>query len=363
MTTAGVLDARSMRAWLARYLEWMRVRHHSERYVETARKHLDQFLAWCDTRGLVRPEEITRPMLERYQRFVFHYRQPSGKPLAYGTQHGRLVAIRGFFKWLARNNIILSNPASDLDLPRRQRRLPAHVLTVAEVEKTMTTPNTREPLGLRDRAILEVLWATGMRRIELVGLDLYDVDVERQTVHIRHGKGNKERYVPVGERALAWVEKYVDVVRPELFVGDSEQALFLTRLGERMEPDSLTERVRRYVRESGVGKKGACHLFRHAMATMMLEAGADIRFVQEMLGHAKLDTTAIYTHISIVKLREVYMQTHPAARLGRTEPPGDAPAAEAARAEARELLDDLADEANEEAVLAREPFDDGGGTG
>lgn len=346
MTTAAVLDARSMRAWLARYLEWMRVKHHSERYVQTARKHLDQFLAWCDTRGLVRPEEITRPMLERYQRFVFHYRQPSGKPLAYGTQHGRLVAIRGFFRWLSRNNIVLSNPASDLDLPRRQRRLPAHVLTVAEVEKIMTTPNTKEPLELRDRAILEVLWATGMRRVELVGLDLYDVDTERQTVHIRQGKGNKERYVPIGERALAWVEKYLDVVRPDLFVGDSEQALFVTRLGERMAPDSLTERVRRYVRESGVGKKGACHLFRHAMATTMIELGADVRILQEMLGHAKLDTTAIYTHISITKLREVYMKTHPAAKLGRPIP--TAAGGQAAGVDAQELLTDLAEEAMDE---------------
>ncbi len=163
---------------------------------------------------------------------------------------------------------------------------------------------------------------------------------------------------PVADRVRERrVEKYLDVVRPELFVGDSEQALFLTRLGERMEPDPLTGRVRNYVRESGVGKKGACHLFRHAMATMMIEAGADIRFVQEMLGHVKLDTTAIYTHISITKLREVYLRTHPAARLGKPASPATARAAEAAGAEARELLDGLAEEAKEEAGLA---FDDAG---
>ena len=347
MSTDGVLDARGLRAWLARYLDWMRVRQHSERYVITVRRHLGQVLAWCETRGLTRPEEITRPILERYQRFVFHFRKPDGRPLAYGTQHGRLVAIRGFFRWLAKQNVILWNPASDLDLPRRQRRLPQHVLSITEVERVLAMPNVTEPLGLRDRAIIEVLFGTGMRRIELVGLGIYDVDTERQTVHIRHGKGNKERVVPIGERALAWVGKYLDVVRPELFVGGSEEALFLTRLGDAMEPDSLTERVRRYVRESGIGKKGACHLFRHAMATLMLEGGADVRYVQEMLGHTKLETTAIYTQVSITKLKEVYMKTHPTARLGRTMAPaardGGGPVVEP-----EELLSDLAEEAIEE---------------
>ena len=344
MKVAAAEDGRGLRAWLARYLEWMGVKNHSPRYIETAKKHLGAFLEWSATRGLTRPEEITKPILERFQRYLFHYRKPNGRPLAYGTQHGRLVAIRGFFRWMAKQNAILWNPASDLELPRKGRRLPHHVLTLTEVERVLGVPNIRDGLGLRDRAILEVLFGTGMRRLELCGLGVYDLDIQRGTIHIRHGKGDKDRVVPIGERALSWLGKYMDVVRPALVVDESEEALFLTRMGTTMGADALTERVRHYVKDSGIGKRGACHIFRHSMATLMLEGGADVRFVQEMLGHTKLETTLIYTQGSISKLREVYMQTHPAAYLGRS------PVRAAARedADAEELLAGLAEEGAEE---------------
>ena len=346
MSTTGALDARSLRAWLAKWMEWMLVRRYSARTVDTTRRHVEQFAIWCDTRGLVRPEEITKPILERYQRFLFHYRKKDGRPLSYSSQAGKLTAIRGLFRWLARQNAILWNPAADLDLPRPEYRLPKHVLTITEIEKVIATPDVRDGLGLRDRAIVETLYATAMRRSELVGLSVYDVDTERQTVRIRRGKGDKERIVPIGERALAWIAKYMDVVRPELVVTAAEQALFLTRLGDPFTPDALTDRVRKIVSESEVAKKGACHMFRHTAATLMLEGGADIRYVQQMRGHSKLETTEIYTHVSITKLREVYAATHPAAKLGRI--PAVRVASPAA-ADAAELLADLAAEAGEEA--------------
>jgi integrase/recombinase XerD len=351
MTAGAVLDARSMRARLAKWMEWMLVRRYSARTVDTTRRHVEQFAIWCDTRGLVRPEEITKPILERYQRFLFHYRKKDGRPLSYSSQAGKLVAVRGMFRWLARQNAILWNPAADLDLPRPEYRLPKHVLTITEIEKVIAAPDVRDPLGLRDRAIVETLHATAMRRSELVGLSVYDVDTERQTVRIRRGKGDKERIVPIGERALAWIGKYVDVVRPELVVTASEQALFLTRLGDPFTPDALTDRVRKIVSESEVGKKGACHMFRHTAATLMLEGGADIRYVQQMLGHSKLETTEIYTHVSITKLREVYAATHPAAKLGRS---AAVRVASPAAGDAAELLADLAAEAGEEAEAKAE---------
>jgi integrase/recombinase XerD len=351
MTAGAVLDARSMRARLAKWMEWMLVRRYSARTVDTTRRHVEQFAIWCDTRGLVRPEEITKPILERYQRFLFHYRKKDGRPLSYSSQAGKLVPVRGMFRWLARQNAILWNPAADLDLPRPEYRLPKHVLTITEIEKVIAAPDVRDPLGLRDRAIVETLHATAMRRSELVGLSVYDVDTERQTVRIRRGKGDKERIVPIGERALAWIGKYVDVVRPELVVTASEQALFLTRLGDPFTPDALTDRVRKIVSESEVGKKGACHMFRHTAATLMLEGGADIRYVQQMLGHSKLETTEIYTHVSITKLREVYAATHPAAKLGRS---AAVRVASPAAGDAAELLADLAAEAGEEAEAKAE---------
>jgi integrase/recombinase XerD len=348
MNAPGILDARSMRAWLARWIEWMQVRRYSPRTVDTTRRHVESFIAWAGDRGLSRPEEITKPILERYQRFLFHYRKKDGRPLSYSSQSGKLVAVRQFFRWLARQNAILWNPASDLELPRPEYRLPKHVLTLSEIEQVIATPDVKDGLGLRDRAIVETLFATAMRRSELVALSVYDVDTERQTVRIRRGKGDKERIVPIGERALAWIAKYMEVVRPELVVTVTEQTLFLTRLGDPFTPDALTDRVRKIVRDSGIGKAGACHAFRHTAATAMLEGGADIRFVQAFLGHSKLETTEVYTHVAITKLKEVYAATHPAAKLAKTPALAAARAAEAAGAEAVDLLADLAAEANEE---------------
>jgi len=350
-----VEDRRSMRVWLARYLEWLRVRNYSPRTAANTASSVGLFLRWCDERSVTRPEEVTKPILERYQRFLFHFRKESGGPLSFRTQGVRLVPVRGFFRWLTRQNVILSNPASDLELPRREKRLPKHVLSIAEVERVLAVPAVHEPLGLRDRGILEVLYATGLRRGEVVALRLDDIDADRMTVMVRQGKGKKDRVVPLGERALAWVTKYLDEARPLLATVESDSALFLTTLGQPLSLPWITERVRRYVEASKVGKKGACHLFRHSMATLMLEGGADIRFVQEMLGHSKLETTQIYTQVSIHKLREIHAATHPGARLRPREArlakttPATALAEDEARAVATaELLSSLAAEAAEE---------------
>ena len=156
-----------------------------------------------------------------------------------------------------------------------------------------------------------------MRRFELINLKLYDIDAERGTIMIRQGKGKKDRMVPVGERALAWVEKYLTDVRPSLVVEPDEGTVFLTNQYEPFTKNRLTQLVRNYVDAADIGKKGACHLFRHTMATLMLENGADIRFIQQMLGHARLDTTQIYTQVSIRKLKEIHSVTHPSAKLKR----------------------------------------------
>ncbi len=270
----------SLHVWLGRYVEWLTVRNYSARTAKNTASSVGLFLRWCDERDIVRPEDVTKPILERYQRFLFHYRKENGRPLSFRTQHVRLVPVRGFFRWLVRQDVLPSNPASDLDMPRKEKRLPKHVLTVAEAERILARPRIGETVGLRDRALLELLYATGLRRAELVALDVDDLDIERSMVMVRQGKGRRDRFVPMGERALAWGRKYLDGSRPELATAESASALFLTHLGERLSLPWITERVRSYVEASGVGKKGACHLFRHTMATLMLEGGADVRFVQ-----------------------------------------------------------------------------------
>jgi integrase/recombinase XerD len=251
-------------------------------------------------------------VLEAYQRHVFHYRKKNGEPLAFTGQHQRLIPLKVWFKWMARNHHILHNPASELEMPKIGFRLPKAVLTAQEAEQILAQPNIHEPLGLRDRAILETLYSTGMRRQELSNLKIWDVDGERETVMIRQGKGKKDRMIPLGRRAADWIGKYVREARPQLVAEPDDGTLFLTNAGEPLVLGYLTMLVATYVEASGVKKKGACHLWRHTMATLMHEGGADIRFIQAMLGHVDLKATEIYTHVAIRKLQEIHRATHPA---------------------------------------------------
>ncbi len=299
-------------AMMERHLEALSVQNYSAYTVKNRRVHLGFFLDWCHERGLREPLEITRPVLERYQRYLFHYRQKNGQPLSFRSQHSRLVPLRVWFRWMARQRLILHNPASELELPRLGHRLPKSVLTAAEAERVLAQPDIRDPLGLRDRALLETLYSTGMRRLELARLKLYDLDAERGTVNIRQGKGGKDRVIPIGDRAAAWVHKYAEEARPQLVVEPDDATVFLSNAGEAFSLDHLSDLVRVHVDAAEIGKRGACHLFRHTMATLMLEGGADIRYIQQMLGHADLKTTQIYTQVSIRQLQQIHAATHPA---------------------------------------------------
>jgi integrase/recombinase XerD len=314
-------DPQGMLPMLNHFLESMRVRNFSEATVAHREFYGKIFIRWCHERGVLRPNEVTKPILERYQRYLFHYRKKNGDPISFRTQQHHLVVLRMWFKWLARGNHILYNPASELELPRLEYRLPKHVLSAAEADLIINQSDITTALGLRDRAILETFYSTGMRRKELLQLNTYDLDGERGVVMIRQGKGKKDRIIPIGDRAAAWIERYAQEVRPSFQVGDqSRDVLFLTDLGAPFTPNQLTKLVGDYVTKADIGKRGSCHLFRHTMATLMLENGSDIRFVQAMLGHARLDTTMIYTKVSIRKLKEIHTATHP-ARLKRQDKP------------------------------------------
>jgi len=294
------------------YLEWMRMKNYSERTVENRDFYIGFLTHWSEQRGLIRPSEITKPILERYQRYLYHYRKKDGKPLTFRSQYNRLVAVRAWFRWLTRQNHILYNPASELELPKLEKRLPKAILTEGEAERVMNQPDLTEPNGVRDRAMLETLYSTGIRRLELIHLNLQDLDPDRGTLIVRQGKGKRDRMIPIGTRAIAWIDKYLNEVRPELTCARDGGLLFLSNHGDAFSPGRLTQLVRDYIDAAKIGKRGSCHLFRHTMATLMLENGADIRFIQAMLGHVKLDTTQIYTQVSIKKLKEVHTLTHPA---------------------------------------------------
>lgn len=301
-------------------------RNYSENTVLRRGELLRQFAVWCDERALSGPAEITRPILEAYRAHLYVRRKRNGAPLSFTTQVMHLGALRALFRWLTREGYIQANPASELELPRREHRVPRDVFSVDEVEAVLRQPNVLDPCGLRDRAILEVLYSTGMRRSELRNLSVWDVDWSRETVFIRLGKGKKDRVVPIGARALHWVARYRDEVRPLLLTDPGEEHLFLALSGGQLENTTLGQLVARYIAAADVGKKGGCHLFRHTCATLMLEGGADIRYVQELLGHAKLESTRIYTRVAITKLVQVHRATHPAALLRTATAPAVAEA-------------------------------------
>jgi integrase/recombinase XerD len=297
---------------MEKHLEDMRSKNYSEYTLKGRRVHINFFLDWAAEHGISEPVEVTRTVLERYQKHVFHYRKKNGEPLSFTGQHDRIVPLRVWFRWMARNHHILHNPASELELPRLGFRLPKAVLTIQEAELILQQPNVRDALGLRDRAILETFYSTGMRRLELARLRVWDLDLEQNTVTIRQGKGNKDRHIPLGDRAAQWMRKYLDESRPKLVSEPDDKTAFLSNAGEPFTADYLTELVRGYVDAANIGKRGSCHMFRHTMATLMLEGGADIRFIQAMLGHADLKTTQIYTHVAIRQLQEIHRATHPA---------------------------------------------------
>ena len=294
----------------ARHLETLA---YSPRTLRGHRWAIEVFCQWAGERGITRPGQVDRPRLQAHQRHLARLRRPGGLPLGVSSQKQRLASVKRFFAWLVREGRIPANPASDLEMPRvPPRRLPRG-LSREELAALLSVPDTGDPMGVRDRAILETLYASGARRRELCLLDLPDLDPAGGTLHVRHGKGQKERLVPIGQNALRWLDRYLLECRPLLTGDPAEQALFLSGYGERITPGHLGNWVKKALLQAGIDRPGSCHLLRHAAATHMLEGGADSRLVQQFLGHAKADTTALYTQVAIESLKAAYHASHPSA--------------------------------------------------
>jgi integrase/recombinase XerD len=305
---------------LLRFVVWRRERNWSETTLKTQTHHQYRFIVWASEHGLNYASDITRPILERYQRHLYQYRKKNGEPLSPRTQRTALQPVQVWFKWLTQQNLILANPAADLELPRLEKRLPRTILSVEQVEDVLNHCDLTTAQGIRDRTLMELLWSTGIRRGEVSALDLYSVDGSRNILTIVQGKGKQDRVIPVGERALWWLQRYLSHVRPEILVSPECKALFLAMDGVAgLTANGITHAVVPYLRAAGI-EKGSCHLFRHAMATQMLENGADLRWIQAMLGHRSVESTQIYTQVSIRALQAVHASTHPAEQSDSREP-------------------------------------------
>jgi integrase/recombinase XerD len=299
------------------FLQNLSARAYSQPSIDAHCWALRQFTAWADSRGTNDPATLTRADLETYQLFLHHYRSPrGGRPLVTNTQLARLGCIRRLFAWLCRSGTIPANPAADLDLPRKQSTQLPKTLSEPEIQRLLAIPNPADPFGLRDRTILELFYATGIRRTEMANLDHGDYDASTRTLIVRKGKNGKSRMLPVGERAAAWLDRFLAESRPLFDHLPHETALFLSGYGERFSPEYIGNWIKKLLQRCGIDKPGSCHLWRHSCATDMHRGGADIRYVQEMLGHERIDTTQIYTHVHIDALREVHARCHPHGKLG-----------------------------------------------
>lgn len=222
-----------------------------------------------------------------------------------------ISSLRKFYQWLARQNIQKLNPMLEIDLPKKERRLPV-ALNQREINDLLAQPNIEQKLGLRDRAILETLYATGMRVSELINLKLQDLHEDLGLVRVL-GKGSKERLIPISSVALDWIKQYQEKVRDPLILkaGKSNEHVFLNSRGKQLTRQAIWQMIKKYCLSAGITKDVTPHTLRHTFATHLLENGADLRVVQEILGHSDISTTQIYTNLSQKHILQVYQKTHP----------------------------------------------------
>ena len=299
---------KEMKKYIRQFVTYLKIeRNYSQHTVDSYELDLSDFVKFlADENGTLPPiEDVDHLTIRSYLANL------QERHLARSTVVRRLSSLRSFYKYLCRHGYLDTDPTSALSSPKIQKRLP-EFLEISEVELLLSAPDRNDIIGLRDQAILELLYTTGMRVSELLSLNLPDIDMVNAIVKVR-GKGKKERIIPIGGPAMSALNEYIKR-RDELAGDKSIQAIFLSERGNRI-PDSksIGRRITKYAQSVGIKKKITPHTFRHTFATHLLNAGADLRSVQELLGHTNLSTTQIYTHVTADRLKKVYEKTHPRA--------------------------------------------------
>ncbi len=289
-----------------RYIHHLAVeRGLSDNTLSSYLSDLEIFNTFLTERNINSIEQIDNQILIDY---LLELKKQNKAP---ATINRNKAAIKGFLRFLINEGIIEKNPSENLETPRLSRKLPK-VLSMEQIDNLLKRPRIKTDIGLRDRAMLEVLYASGLRVSELIALDLGDLELDKGFVRCV-GKGSKERIVPLGSMAIFYVKQYLEQSRVKLVKKPGEKALFVNNLGNRLTRQGLWKIIKKYAKGAGVGEITP-HTFRHSFATHLLENGADLRAVQEMLGHADITTTQIYTHLTKSHIKEVYDRTHPRAK-------------------------------------------------
>ena len=293
------------------------VRHEKGQSVQTQKTYsalLNRFIRWAESRGLADWESVTRKHLTEFLKHERN-RKPEGQAKGKSDQlspesiYLQIAALRAFYKFAAEEEIIPANLAENLSLPRRWKRLPKS-LSDLEIEKLLTPPAEATAKELCATAVLELAYASGLRLAELRNLRLEQLHLEEGFVTVI-GKGNQERVVPVGKKAVAAIERYLHSGRPELVAPRTPANVFLTQRGTVFAQSTLWARIKGCVARAGITRNVTPHMLRHSFATHLMENGADLRVIQELLGHASISTTEVYTHVAGRRLREVHDRFHP----------------------------------------------------
>ena len=304
-----------MRTLVEDFLQHLRhERGQAEHTQRTYAALLNKFVAWAEKHGL---EDWQSVDLRHLMAFLQHERQRnvdtqpknSSRRLSSESLYLEIAALRAFFRFAENEKLLASNPAENLSLPRRWKRLPK-ALSSSEIEKLLSPERPQTPASLCDQAALELAYASGLRLAELRDLRLEQLRLEAGFINVI-GKGNKERVVPVGRKAVAALQQYLDAGRPKLVTPRSPANVFLTKRGTPFAPVTLWLRIKRRVRRAGLSRNVTPHMLRHSFATHLLERGADLRVIQELLGHASISTTEVYTDVAGKRLREVHKKFHP----------------------------------------------------
>jgi integrase/recombinase XerD len=327
--------------YLYQFNLWMKSRAWSSRTIYDYHGYVKKFIEYLNKETEITClVDIDSKIIIGYQNYIYQYKTKSGKPLSFSSQANRLSALKAFFRFLYDTNMIIYNPAISINLPRRGKKLPKGIMSEKEVMLLLEQPDLNDPIGFRDRTILELLYATGIRNSELRNLAIYDLDLAEAKLTIYQGKHAKDRVLPIGQIAADYLKEYLLTIRPKLACDDNrdiikrsskgqgpqeedQRYLFLSKNGRQITAGNLIWIFEKYSKKAGLchghpssgEKQFTPHSLRHSCATHMLKHGADIRYIQELLGHACIATTQIYTRVEPTNLQEVHRRFHPRERL------------------------------------------------
>ena len=295
-----------------KYAESLTIRNYAENTVKDKVRRLHCFFDYLEAeQGITAIDRIIRETVYEYQLFQYERINSRGRLNSVAEQNNALQPVKSFFRFLKEFDYIVADPARDIAYAKEPQRLPRGILTKPEARKVLHAPDLSCAVGYRDRTIMEVLYSSGARKSEATNLKLQDVDYYDGFLRIDQGKGKKDRIVPIGRIACRYLENYIKSVRPELIKDPYNNHLFLSLRGNRLSKNVIWEIVKKYGKKAKIKKTISPHTFRHSAATEMLRNKADIRSVQEFLGHSSLDSTQIYTRVSITDLKEVHSRCHP----------------------------------------------------